>query len=415
MNSYRKRQQTQKVILVIFAFVLLPILLTYLNYQFSVHNPGGNDFLARWNGARLWVKEGINPYSDEVSLSTQKMIYGRAADVAKGEDPNQFVYPLYSMIFFAPLGLLEYNLARAIFMTILEFCMGAICIVSLKITDWKVNKTTLVGLIFFSIGWYSSVRTIILGQFSGMNALLMLLAILAIQNQQDALAGFLLVLSTSKPQMSYLLVIYVLWWGITQKRWTLVWSMVISFAAVVLLSLAFLPAWPLDWLRQMVAYPEYTHRIGSTLSIIAGWMPGIEGTLNLFLHLGFYLYLLVEWHRSQGQDSPAFVWTAFMTLAITNLVAYRTATPHYVVLLGPLFLICKTLEERWDRNGQMVNLAIFLTLFIGEWALFLSTVHGAEEAPVMYLPMPFLALIALWWTRWWTIKPIHRFFEENQE
>ncbi|HNB54970.1 MAG TPA: hypothetical protein PK530_23675, partial [Anaerolineales bacterium] len=50
--------------------------LTIFNYRFAVQNPGGNDFLARWMGARFWLKEGISPYDPQVSLATQQMIYG---------------------------------------------------------------------------------------------------------------------------------------------------------------------------------------------------------------------------------------------------------------------------------------------------------------------------------------------------
>lgn len=413
MTKYQTKRQIATVLLLILAAIIIPALLTYVNYQFSVQNPGGNDFLARWNGAHEWLKNGLNPYSDEVSVSTQKLIYGHPANVKKGEDLNQFVYPLYSMIFIAPLGLMDYNLARAVFMTVLELCMGVICLISLKITGWKVKRLGLVGLMLFSIGWYCSVRTIILGQYSGINVVLMLLAILAIQNKQDVAGGVLLMLSTGKPQMSYLLVVYVLFWAFTTKRWRLIWSMVISFGFLMLISMAFLPTWPLDWLRQMISYPEYTSRIGSTLSVVAGFMPGISVRLSMLLHAAFYLYLLSEWIRSRGKDINTFVWTAFMTLVVTNLVAFRTATPHYVALLGPLFLICKVLEERWGTLGKWINVSMFVVLFVGLWVLFVSTVKGVDEAAIMYLPVPFLSLFFLWWTRWWAIKPMKSFFEKD--
>jgi hypothetical protein len=413
MTTYTSKRHILQIVLLVIAILVIPAALTYMNYRFSVQNPGGNDFLARWNGAREWLKNGLNPYSDEVSISTQKLIYGHPANIKKGEDLNQFVYPLYSMVFIAPLGLMDYNLARAIFMTVLELCMGIICLVSLKITGWKVKRLGLIGLMLFALGWYCSVRTIILGQYSGINALLMLMAILAIQQKQDVAGGALLILSTSKPQMSYLLVIYVLFWAFTTRRWQIIWSMVISFVVLMIVSMAFLPTWPMDWLRQMISYPEYTSRIGSTLSVVSGFMPGISTRLSILLHAAFYLYLLSEWIHSRGKDTNTFVWTAFMTLVVTNLVAFRTATPHYVALLGPIFLICKVLEDRWGNLGKGINVSIFVVLFVGLWALFVGTVKGVDEAAVVYLPVPFLSLFFLWWTRWWAIKPMKAFFEKD--
>lgn len=413
MKTYRSNRQVYQLILILAVFILIPASLTYLNYRFSTQNPGGNDFLARWNGAHEWLINGKNPYSDEVSLITQNLIYGHPADITKGEDLNQFVYPLYSMIFFAPFGLMNYNLARAVFMTILEISMGLICFVSLRLTNWKVKRFTLIGLMLFSVGWYCAIRTIILGQFSGLNALVILLGIWAIQQKQDVVGGMLLILSTSKPQMSYLLVIYVFFWAITTQRWKLILSMIFSFIVLMLVSFALLPDWPRDWLRQMVSYPEYTSRIGSTLSVIAGYVPGIGKQVNFFLHGAFYLYLISEWIRSKGKDIPTFIWTAFMTLVVTNLVAYRTATPHYVALLGPLFLISRVLEDRWGNLGKWINRINFTLLFVGLWVLFVTTVKDTNEAAIMYLPVPFLSLFFLWWTRWWAIKPLNSFFEDN--
>ncbi len=146
MRSNRSTRQVYQFILLAAAIILIPALLTYLNYRFSVQNPGGNDFLARWNAGHEWLKNGKNPYSDEVTLSTQMLIYGHPAVVANGEDLNQFAYPLYSLVFIAPFSLMEYNLARASFMTVLEFAMGIICLVSLKLAQWKVKRFTLIAL-----------------------------------------------------------------------------------------------------------------------------------------------------------------------------------------------------------------------------------------------------------------------------
>lgn len=414
MRSAYSRRQVYQLILLVVAFIAIPAALTYLNYNFSVQNPGGNDFLARWNGAHEWLQNGKDPYSDEVSLITQELIYGHPADVSKGEDLNQFVYPMYSMIFFAPFGLMEYNLARAVFMTVLEICMGIICVVSLQITNWKVKRLTLTALLFFALAWYCAIRTVILGQFSGLNALIMLVAIWAIQKKQDVVAGILLILSTSKPQMSYLLVLFVFFWAFSSRRWKLILSMVITFIVLMAGTMILLPQWPIGWLRQMISYPDYTGRIGSTLSIIAGYVPGIETQVNTFLHGAFYLYLLVEWFRCKGKDTQTFTWAAFMTLVVTNLVAYRTATPHYVALLGPLFLISRVLEERWGTIGIWINRINFTLLFVGLWVLFVATVENTNEAAVMYLPVPILSLVYLWWTRWWAIKPLKAFFETEQ-
>ncbi len=401
----KSRSQVILFVVLALAVIAIPLGLTVINYRFSLQNPGGNDFLARWNGAHEWLMNGKNPYSNDVSLIAQKLIYGRAANPSMGEDVAHFVYPLYSMLFFAPFAMMEYTLARAVFMTVLELSLVLITIVSLRISGWRVRHLGLIGVLLFGLLWYCAIRAIILGQYSAINALLMLLAIWAIQQKQDVVAGILLTLSTSKPQMSYLLVLYVVYWAITVKRWKIVGSTLTSFVVIMIISYLLLPGWPIDWLRQLISYPTYTDRIGSTLSIIASWMPGIMQQVNFFLHGMFYLYLVVEWIRSRGKDTNTFVWTAFLTLVVTNLVAYRTATPHYVALVAPLFLVNKILLDRWQNFGKWFNGVIYLILFAGLWALFLATVRGTDEQPVMYLVVPFALLILLWWIRWWFVRP----------
>ncbi len=401
--------------LVLVVLILAAVIgLTIFNYRFSVQNPGGNDFLARWMGARMWLKEGISPYDEQVSLSTQEMIYGHPADPAQGEDLNHFVYPLYSMIFFAPFGLMEFNPARALWMTVLEISLVFLVFVSIQATGWRTSplKTTL--LVLFSLLWYHGIRTLILGQFAGINALLITLVLLLIQKKQDVPAGILLALSTSKPQMAVLLVPFVLLWAFSTGRRGIISGTLITLAVLMIASFALVPNWFLAMIQQISEYPSYTTytHIDSPLSFIADLMPGIRATLNGVLHLLAGLYLLVEWVLAWGKDQRHFLWTAAMTMVVTNLIAYRTATTNYMMLLPVLFLIFRVWEYRWKSLGSGAVWITLLTFILGLWALFITTVQGNQEAPIMYLPLPFFCLIGLWWVRWWAMRPDRLMFDD---
>ena len=93
-----------------------------------------------------------------------------------------------------------------------------------------------------------------------------------------------------------------------------------------------------------------------------------------------------------------------MTLVVTNLIAFRTATTNYVVLLPVLCLIFRVFDERWGRLGKVVVVGLISGLVVGLWVLFLQTVTGNEESAAMYLPLPVVALLGLWWVRWWVIR-----------
>jgi len=368
-----------RIVLLIGLFVFL-IGLFVANYSFVRQSPGGNDFLARWTGAHYWLVEGVNPYDEEVSLAAQTMIYGRPADPSKGEDIAHFVYPLPAMLFFGPFGLLPFPIARAIWMTILEICLVVLGLIGLRLARWSPDHFTQAAVILFSILWYHGARAVIIGQFAVIEAVLIAIALLAIQREWDETAGIVLALTIAKPQMSFLIIPFVLIWSLRARRFKIVGWFLGAITVLIAGSLIALPSWPLGWLGQLLSYPSYTD-LGSPISILTR-----------------------EWIMASGKDDPWFQWAAALTIVITNLIAFRTATTNFVVMLPALLIIFKTWEDRWGKGGLIASLLTLLGLLVGLWVLFLATVQGNVEHAVMYLPLPILTLIGLLWSRWWVIS-----------
>lgn len=375
-------------------------LMGWANYQFARLVPGGNDFLARWTGARAWVVEGRSPYDLEVSLTAQRMIYGRPARPEAGEDLAHFVYPLPAMVFFAPFGLLPYPIARAVWMTLLEVALPAIALMSMRIASWRPRGWMTVAFLLFSVTWYHAVRGVIVGQFAILEAALITGVLLAIERGSDVPAGILLGLSIAKPQMVVLFIPFVLVWAWRQRRGRLILGFLGSVTVLVGGALWLEPDWPLRWLQQVVSYPEYTP-IGSPVSILAGLLPRGRAYITWGLTGILLLCLLWEWIRAIDQRGLRFQWAAAITLVITNLVAFRTATTHFVVLLPALALVFRAWEGRWGGKGRLLISVGLIALLVGLWILFLLTVRGNVESPVMYLPVPLITLLALLWVRWW--------------
>lgn len=379
--------------------------LGYANYQFGQLAPGGNDFLARWVGAKAWLREGISPYDERVSLEAQELIYGRAADPEAGEDIAHFVYPLPSMIFFAPFAFMPFPLARAVWMVLLEVSLPLLALLGIQLADWKPSRRLLVALMLFSVVWYHGFRSIVVGQFAVIEALIITAALFAIQRGQDEIGGVLLALSLSKPQMPFLLIPFALLWSASVRRWRIVAWTLISSGILFSLSFLILPSWMIGWLRQLVQYPSYT-AIGSPVSIIAGALPRGEALVANVFNAAAVLYLLWEWMRAMRKDTRWFLWTAALTLIVTNWIAFRTATTNYVVLLPVLCLIFGVWVRRWKRAGRAAVIGILTLLIAGLWWLFLVSVEGNVESAWMYLPLPVITLVTWWWTRWWAVREV---------
>ena len=381
------------------------IALTIANFRFAEQFPGGNDFLGRWMGARFWVREGISPYDPQVGRASQQLIYGRAVDREAGEDIQDFLYPFPAMVFFAPFGALPYTLARAIWMTILEVSLPILALIGIALADWKPRRAVLVSLLFFSVFWYHGTRAVIVGQFAVIEALLMVGALLAIKRGSDPLAGILLGLSIAKPQMAVLFIPFVLLWAAWARRWPIVVWGVGTITGLLAVSVLLIPDWPVMWLRQLLEHPTYTY-IGSPVEILADAFPSMSGVIAVAMGGALTLYLFWEWAKAAGKADRWFQWAAALTIVVTNLVAFRTATTNYVVLLPALCLIFSVLTDRWRAKGDVVVLLAMVALLFGLWGLFLTTIEGNVESSLMYLPVPILTLFGLWWARWWAIRAI---------
>jgi hypothetical protein len=366
MRAISRSPLVRAVVLLILGGLLLA--LGIANYRVSNQFPGGNDFLPRWVGAREWLQRGTSPYDPRVSEAAQRMIYGRLADPAAGEDIAHFAYPP-AMLSSAPLASLPSLAARAVWMTLIEVSLPALIIMGMGLAHWRPPLWLQVALLLFAVLSYHGIRTVLLGQFAAIEAVLMVGTLLAIQRRQDQLAGILLGLSIAKPHMAVLLIPFVLLWAVRSGRTIVAGWATATVGLLIGVSIALIPDWPVQWLRQLLDYPTYTV-IGPPVSVLTGLLPRGQAALTLILCLLLLAYLIWEWLQSLGKEDRWFQWTAAMTLTITNLIALRTATTNFVVLFPALVLIFALWHERWGKAGEVAILLAILCLLIGLRASF---------------------------------------------
>jgi hypothetical protein len=396
-----------RALLIVTCFIFTIILLTWANIKYSEQNPGGNDFLVHWVGTRAFMEEGISPYSDETARRIQTIAYGRPA--LEGEHELRVAYPLYSTLIFAPFALIkDYTIARALWMTLLEISIGLLIFMSIQITRWRPSLLVLLLFFVFGFTWYHSFRPLILGNSVVLVSLAVVGALLAIQYDKDELAGFLLGLSSIKPQVVVLLIAFVIIWGISKRRWLLVgWTI----GTVVVLSAAaaiFIPDWIVQNLREVIRYPSYNPP-GTLSAVFAYWWPAVGHRIGLGISLVLLVFLVLEWLGSIGKDYRHFLWTACMTLAFSQWIGIQTDPGNFVVLFLPLTIVFSAWYTRWGKSGSSLVVLSVLILFIGIWALFLQTVKYSDQPvqhPIMFFPLPAFVIMGLYWVRWWAVRPV---------
>jgi hypothetical protein len=357
---------------------------------FTTRYPGANDFYVRWLGGREFLLHGTNPFDRSVAEEAQIGMFGR---LTRPEDKDQayFAYPLYTLYFFFPLSYLPYPVAQAVWMVILQFILLGSTVLAVRLAGWEPPRWLFWVTVFWGILFYNGARAIILGQFSVLVGAFLLLALWAIERRRDGWAGAFLALTTIKPQMIFLLLLFLLLWALVGRRWRLIGSFVGSLLALVGSSMALVPTWPLDFVRTARAYTEYVG-FGTPLENLLHYLlpAAIAVPLTVVLSGLFFLALLPGWWRALRDELGAYTWAVASTLIIGSLITFRSATANQVILYLPLFLFFRRLVGRW---AAVTVILVEVGLAAVMWGVFAATLEGNWEHVMMHGVLPALMLI----------------------
>lgn len=398
MKSSSRTEIILTVVLVVVALIINVI---------GTHNaktepyPGSNDFYSRWSAVRdFWLK-GLNPYGEEASLNIQIGIYGRP--VVPGEDPGYFAYPFYTIFLMAPLGLLDYAWAEAIWLVVLEMALLGAMILLMDLFRWRPPRWLWALTLAWTLFFYPAARGLLLGQPGLVVYFLEVLALWAIARRRDGLAGAALALSTIKPQMGFLLVPALLLWALWERRWQIAGWFAGVWGGLMVLSFLVQPNWMAEWLAQVALYPSYTD-IGSPLWVLTrGYLPFLGAAGETVITIILLLLVVWAWFQQfrHGQD---FGWAVSLTLAVTHIVAVRTASPHFIVFTIPLVFYFRVLTHTAPKRAPWAIVLVQVVLLVGPWYHFLATVGwlgpgDKTEHPVTYMFLPYMTLFVLLLTR----------------
>lgn len=379
-----------------FLALLFVVMVVGVQRTFTSLVPGANDFYPRWLGAQMFWREGIDPYSQTATEAIQRGLYGRLA--LPEEDQVLFVYPFYTTFMLLPLVWLpvSYSWVQAIWLVAVMFALVGAILLTLKLLEWTMPPWLLALTLLWSLMFYNNTRTIVLGQFAAFVFLWLAATLWALKQHRDGWAGILLALTTIKPQMVFLLIPALFIWAIGQRRWRFLGGFGGAMALLVGVSWVLLPGWLFSFVDQVISYPGYTFT-GSPLWVITGfYWPWLGQPVEWLLAVLLAAYMLFEWRRLPRVTavSSKLIFILGVTMVVTNMILVRTATTNYIVMIIPIFLILRHISALVKQGNGWVAL-FFVASIVAMWALFLSSIQGDTEHPVMYLPMPFLLLTVL--------------------
>lgn len=371
-------------------------------YSFTQRVPGGNDFLVYYTSWEAYLKLGMSPYSEQAALYTQQATYGRPA--VGREDQGRLVYPFYSIILHGPFVYIDYAVARAIYMTLLQAALFAGVAMTLDLVHWRPPTWLLAITLAWSLLYYPTARGVILGQVTIFGFFSLAGTLFLLRRNRDVPAGALFVLSTIKPTLIFLVIPFLLTWGMARRRWRFVAGFVGTLTILTLGSLIALPTWIGEWVYQIGQYDEYTvgHSPVNLLTHVAIPNLGREGEI-VILALLVCGMLVTWWLAIRPGGDVKFHWTLGVTLVVSNLIVPRSATANYVLMFVPILWMFAALD-RGSGWGRFVLLASMLISVMGLWWLHAVTVWGNAEQPIMFIPPLLIPGAALVFGHRWLVR-----------
>ncbi len=402
------------MILVIVLGIIIIAGLFWVNLQYSRNNPGGNDFLVQYVGTRSLIIDNLSPYSDEVAVRIQTAAYGHPDQGIEHE--LRVAYPLYSVFLFAPFAVIsDYGIARAAWMTVLEIALVAMAFLSIKLVGWKPSLSIQGWILLFSLIWYHAVRGIINGNAVILIGLLLTGAFLYIKSEQDELAGILLAVTTIKPHLVLLIIPFILIWSIYQKRWKVLAWFFGLMGVLISLGLLIIPNWIYQNIWEILKYPGF-NPAGTLVAALAKWLPSLENELKwgMPIILGFVL-IRESWKARKGKF-PHFLWTSSLIIMISQWIGIQTGPGNFILLFPVFMLVLSTLVSRWEEQGTWISTGFLAVLFIVPWITFVITIQRTYQPvlnPIMFILLPLVSIISLYWIKWWVISSPRTHWDEN--
>lgn len=398
--------------LIIIILVLLVIGLTWENYHFAEFNIDGEGFLIQWISIRSLVTAGTSPYSDIVTAQIQEAVKEENS-FAEG-NPPRYTSPLYSGVVILPFTLIGNNtLAHALWLTIQLVVFFMMLVFSLKLTAWKPAWYIFFLFSLFTIFSYHIVMPWLDGGLSIWASLFLVLAFLAISNNRYEFGGIFLALAAIQPQMVVLLLFFIIIWAVSQNRKILILWFFATLIFLSIIGLFLVPDWIIQYIRLLYNFRQ-NFPPGTLGFLFSNTWPGLGKQLGWLVTGAAVLILVVEWWQALRKDFRWFLWTACLTMVISQWIGIPTIPGNFSGLILPLILIGAMLTERWPKGGQWIAVLVSVSLFVWEWALWYFDLTSPQPNMQLNLliPLPMVLLIGLYWVRWWAIKPRRLLIEE---
>lgn len=326
----------------------------------------GGDFYPIWLTGRALYSHRSNPYTQETTRAIQTGLFGRPMDPQRPTDPpvefRAFAYPLYVDLLAAPLLPFRFEAVRIVLGVLLPVVTAAGLVLWLQAFHMQVSKSTLLTAVILFLVSYPALEGLYAEQVGLLVGAALAMTAASIARGRLFSAGILLALASVKPQLVWLLALWLLLWATSDwvRRKGLILGFALTIALLLTASQLVLPGWFGGWWRSLVGYSRYTLPpltelvLGRVLGTVAGlallllaaaicWKtrhaPANTGQFSLAVSFVLAITVILEPTGGAVYDHvvliPAIAWLVFHRGEIL-----KESPPMRVLALVAVFAIC---------------------------------------------------------------------------
>jgi len=362
-------------------------------------------FAIPWAAGRSWLLGGESPYAPSV-YDLANMAIEESGFLAVLPETQTLTLPFLSLLFFLPFSLIPFAISRVIWVTILTISVGLIIYLSIHLAGWKLSLIGNFGVISILIIWLPSASGILSGQLSPIIIAMTLVGIYLLISGQDTSAGFILALTFSSAASVGLVLLILLVWSISQKRWSLLTSFFSGVIFLLVVSWLVLPAWFMDWASVMLNLYDGLDWLNTPLMGLASLLPGIADFFSIFLHAAFLLYGLIILITLKGKSGRVFIYKIFSFFIIVYLVNIQGSIIHLLLVIPAMLMVFRFWSERWKLFGKLLSWGTLFLIGFGSWLLVFSQIDFTTsfDVPLLSIGYPIFVSMGLFWIRWWALR-----------
>ena len=341
-----------------------------VNEMVGLYDYGG-DFYPIWLTGRELLFHSRNPYTKEMTREIQIGLFGRAMDPRRPTDPpgdfRAFSYPLYVDLLASPLLPLSFNAVRVVLGLLLPFLTAASLMLWIRAFQFQVSGTTIAIAIILVLVSYPVLEGLYAQQAGLLVGAALAMSAAALLRGRLILAGMLLAFASVKPQLMWLLALWLLLWAISdwKRRKVFALSFFLMMALLFLVSQLLLPGWLIGWWRSLAGYSRYT--LPPLTQLVLGRLMG-----RVF---GLAMLALAIWSCWRARHEPAasgkFSLVVSFVLTVTVVLAPTGGAVYDQVILLPaiLWLGFRGSEIPETRRPMRVLMVVAIVALCWQWVM----------------------------------------------